>query len=141
MLPSIWMDRDLFICRHKLLGLTHLAGRESHIWRVIGQNAPYMAVGMTQLSPNCVTPKIYNTSARSTRWPSPGSAADPAAPPAGPPPASRKAQCGRSPLCSNKHRITNTSQVFTVFAKTRVLRVSAFNRFRTTPSHRSSCTG
>ena len=38
------------------LGLTQLAGREPHIWRVIGQNTPYMAVGMTQLGPNCVTP-------------------------------------------------------------------------------------
>lgn len=33
-----------------------MAGREPHIWRVIGQNTPYMAVGMTQLGPNCVTP-------------------------------------------------------------------------------------
>jgi len=140
MLPSIWMDRDLFICRHKLLGLTQLAGRESHIWRVIGQNAPYMAVGMTQLSPNCVTPKfkyrcsvhpmaIAGVRGRSRR-------------PSGRPScASRKARCGRSPLCSNKHRITNTSQVSTVFAKAWVLRVSAFNRSRTTPFHRSSCTG
>jgi uncharacterized membrane protein YecN with MAPEG domain len=39
-----------------LIGLTQLAGREPHIWRVIGQNTPYMAVGMTQLGPNCVTP-------------------------------------------------------------------------------------
>ncbi len=38
------------------IGLTQLAGREPHIWRVIAQNAPYMAVGMTQLGPNCVTP-------------------------------------------------------------------------------------
>jgi hypothetical protein len=28
------------------------------MWRVIGQNTPYMAVGMTQLGPNCVTPNI-----------------------------------------------------------------------------------
>jgi hypothetical protein len=39
-----------------LLGLTQLAGRDPHIWRVIGQNTPYMAVRMTQLGPNCVTP-------------------------------------------------------------------------------------
>jgi len=39
-----------------LIGLTQLAGRELHIWRVIGQNTPYMAMGMTQLGPNCVTP-------------------------------------------------------------------------------------
>jgi hypothetical protein len=39
-----------------LIGLTQLAGREPHMWRVIGQNTPYMAVGMTQLGPNCVTP-------------------------------------------------------------------------------------
>jgi hypothetical protein len=39
-----------------MLGLTQLAGGEPHIWRVIGQNTPYMAVGMTQLGPNCVTP-------------------------------------------------------------------------------------
>jgi hypothetical protein len=38
------------------VGLTQLAGREPHIWRVIGQNTPYMAVRMTQLGPNCVTP-------------------------------------------------------------------------------------
>jgi hypothetical protein len=38
------------------LGLTQLAGRDPHIWRVIGQNTPYMAVRMTQLGPNCVTP-------------------------------------------------------------------------------------
>ena len=42
--------------RENLIGLTQLAGREPHIWRVIGQNTPYMAVGMTQLGPNCVTP-------------------------------------------------------------------------------------
>jgi hypothetical protein len=39
------------------IGLTQLAGREPYIWRVIGQNTPYMAVGMTQSGPNCVTPK------------------------------------------------------------------------------------
>jgi site-specific recombinase XerD len=38
------------------IGLTQLAGRDPHIWRVIGQNTPYMAVRMTQLGPNCVTP-------------------------------------------------------------------------------------
>ena len=38
------------------LGLTPLARREPHIWRVICQNTPYMAVRMTQLGPNCVTP-------------------------------------------------------------------------------------
>jgi len=45
-------------CAVITLGLTQLAGREPHIWRVIGQNTPYMAVGMTQLGPNCVTPKL-----------------------------------------------------------------------------------
>jgi hypothetical protein len=38
------------------LGLTQLAGREPYIWRVIGQNTPYMAAGIAQLGPNCVTP-------------------------------------------------------------------------------------
>jgi hypothetical protein len=46
------------------LGLTQLAGREPHIWRVIGQNTPYMAVGMTQLGPNCVTPMNKKKSGR-----------------------------------------------------------------------------
>jgi hypothetical protein len=40
------------------VGLTQLAGREPYIWRVIGQNTPYMAVGMTQSGPNCVTPTL-----------------------------------------------------------------------------------
>ena len=44
----------------KPVGLTQLAGREPHIWRVIGQNTPYMAVGMTQLGPNCVTPNAIS---------------------------------------------------------------------------------
>jgi hypothetical protein len=42
----------------KQLGLTQLAGREPHIWRVISQNAPYMAVRMVRLGPNCVTSKL-----------------------------------------------------------------------------------
>jgi hypothetical protein len=33
----------------KQLGLTQLAGREPHIWRVISQNAPYMAVRMIRV--------------------------------------------------------------------------------------------
>jgi hypothetical protein len=50
------------------IGLTQLAGREPHIWRVIGQNTPYMAVGMTQLGPNCVTPiKVHSICAQRYR--------------------------------------------------------------------------
>jgi hypothetical protein len=49
-----------------VIGLTQLAGGEPHIWRVIGQNTPYMAVGMTQLGPNCVTPKSMTAANCST---------------------------------------------------------------------------
>ena len=61
-----------FVSVETQLGLTQLAGREPHIWRVIGQNTPYMAVGMTQLGPNCVTPTSIKPLAGWQEWASMG---------------------------------------------------------------------
>jgi hypothetical protein len=67
LLTLLWTEgKALIPCD---LGLTQLAGRDPHIWRVIGQNTPYMAVRMTQLGPNCVTPTTFGcmTSPRAGR--------------------------------------------------------------------------